>query len=631
MAAALAAAVPILYLGLEEGGYQLAPRHFAGLGVWLVVVALLVLGTASRATLGRPFYWAAGSIGAFALWSALSSAWSGSVELSVIEADRVLVYLGFFLAAFLIAQTEQRRKRFAEGIAVGLAILALLGLGARLLPDVFNISGALGGGARMRFPLGYWNANGFAFAVAAMLALWMIRRTDLKALRWFSAAALPAILLALYFTFSRGGVLALLVGCGCLLALSHDRLWHLATLAIAMLGALPAVLAVQARDALTNNLDLPTTADQGLEVLLFLIAGTALALALFAVMRRLESHRLGWVSRGLEISRDPRVLKGVAAALAALAVVGALAVGGRAWDRFSDPDLQFPTNPQEQFTNLSGAGRYDFWRVALNTFGDEPVLGTGAGTYEFAWEERRSIPQPVHNAHSLYLEALSNLGLLGGLLVLLLVGGLLWIGFRAWQASSGARRETHAALLAVLVAFAVGAGIDWFWEIALLGTVFFFAGAILVAARCAQLAGSHGNAGKRGFGLALAGLALAWISALALIGPLLVDRELSSARERADAGDLAGATTAAESARSIEPWAASPYVELGLLAQAQGEYQRAAKMLGDAIEREDHNWQLYYLRARVEAEAGNEAAAEADLERATQLNPLARELAEELL
>ena len=108
----------ILGLALAGGGFDLSDRHIAGLAVWLVVVVLLALGAAGRATLGRPFYWASGLILGLALFSAISSLWSGSIELSVTEADRVLVYLGFFLAAFLIAQTDQRRQRFAEGIAI---------------------------------------------------------------------------------------------------------------------------------------------------------------------------------------------------------------------------------------------------------------------------------------------------------------------------------------------------------------------------------------------------------------------------------------------------------------------------------------------------------------------------------
>src|SRR6185312_3637200 len=79
-------------LALTGGGFSVSSRHIAGLAVWLVIVGLLVLGAAGRALLAKPFYWAAGLILGLAIWSAISSLWSGSVELSVTEADRVLVY-----------------------------------------------------------------------------------------------------------------------------------------------------------------------------------------------------------------------------------------------------------------------------------------------------------------------------------------------------------------------------------------------------------------------------------------------------------------------------------------------------------------------------------------------------------
>src|SRR6185312_382305 len=160
-------------LALAGGGFDLSDRHIAGLAVWLVVVGLLALGVAARASLGRPFYWASGLILGLALFSAISSLWSGSIELSVTEADRVLVYLGFFLAAYLIAQTDQRRQRFAEGIAIALAVIALAALATRLLPDVFDAGPGLGSGPRLRYPLGYWNADGIVFGIGVAMALWM--------------------------------------------------------------------------------------------------------------------------------------------------------------------------------------------------------------------------------------------------------------------------------------------------------------------------------------------------------------------------------------------------------------------------------------------------------------------------
>jgi hypothetical protein len=615
----------ILGLALAGGGFLLSERHVAGLAVWLLLVGMIALGAAGRATLGRPFYWAAGLIGGLALFSAFSSLWSGSIELSVTETDRVLVYLGFFLASFLITQTDQRRQRFAEGIGIALVAVGILAICSRLLPDLVGLGPGPGGNARLGYPLGYWNANALAFAIGIAFCLWMSRRSLNLPLRWIAVAALPTLLLALYFTYSRGGLLTLIVACGCLVALSHDRLWFLATLAVSALATLPAVLAVQARGSLASNAPTQLTVDQGEIVFLYLLAGTVVTLGLFALLRRLEKRGNQLTGRALDLSRNPTVLRRLAIALAVVGIGAAIVVGGRAWDQFSSPDVQFPSNPKHHFGQLSSGGRDEFWRVAGDAFGEDPVLGQGAGTYRFSWNQLREIDNKVLDAHSLYLEAFAELGLIGGLIVLALVGTVLWAGVEAWRAASGPRKELNAVLLAACLAFAVGAAIDWFWEIAAAGAIFFCAGGALVAARCAQLrraqAETNGKGEGRRFGLAVGGLALAWIAALALVGPLLVDREIDASNAAAAGGDLPAAVDHADNARSIEPWAATPYVQLGLLAESQGDYATAADRLGEAIEREEGNWQLYYLRARVEDRGGDDAAARADLAEAKRLNP----------
>lgn len=626
-AALLAPILLVVGLAIAGGGFELGDRHVAGLVVWLLVVALILLGVGSRAALARPFYWSTGLLLAVSALSAISSLWSGSVELSVIEADRILVYLGFFIAAFLIVQTDERRQRFAEGLAISLALVALLGLTSRLLPHVLVVGESFDTTSRLAYPLGYWNANGAAFGIGAGLLLWMSRRSGFGALRPLAVALLPAVLLALYFTYSRGGLLTLAIAVGATIALSRDRLWLLATLAIGALGALPAVLYVQAHNSIADSVDNQAAVSQGVTTLLILLAGIALALALFAALRWSERREGRLTGRVLELSRNPTTLRWVAAVLAVAAIGAAIAVGGRAWHQFSSSDVQFPEDPASHFSQLNGAGRHDFYRVAIDAFEEKPLLGTGAGTYQFSWERHRSIDQPVHDAHSLYLEAFSELGLVGGLLVLGLVGTLLWTGFAAWRAAPHPQRERYAALFAAGLAFAVSAGLDWFWEIAGLGAVFFLAMAVLVAARCAQLAPPHPaglapeGEGRR-FGLAVAGLAIAWVAAIALIGPLLVDREIDASQSAAAKGDLVSAVDHAKTARSIEPFAASPYVQLGLLAESQGEYDVAVERLTQAIAREDRNWQYYYLRSRVEEEAGDQAAARSDLEHARHLNPL---------
>lgn len=623
-AALLAPVALILSVAIAGGGYDVTTRHLAVLAVWLVVIGLLVFGAGSAARLGRPIYWSAGLLGGLALVSAISSLWSGSVELSVIEADRVLAYLGIYLAAFLIVQTDARRQRFAEGLAISFVLVAFLALASRLLPHVLDI-GSLGEGPRLQYPLEYWNADATMFGIAVATLLWMSRRSAWTALRWLSAAAIPAVLTALYLTYSRGGLLALLISAGILIALSRDRLWMLATLAIGALGALPALLAIQARDSLADNVANQAAVDQGVTVLLILLAGVALTTALFAGLRRVEQGEGGLTGRAVELSRHPTVLRTIALIGAVLAIGAILAIGGRAWDQFTSSDVQFPKNPQAHISNLSGSGRSDFWRVAIDSFDEEPVIGTGAGTYQFDWEKHRSINLPLHNAHSLYLETFAELGLIGGVIVLLLVGGVLWWAFCAWRDAREEQRELHAIAFAALVAMAVAFGIDWFWEILGMGSVFFLFAAIAIAGRCAQQAPAGAPArsedGRR-WGLTAGTLVVAWVAAVALVGPMLVEHEIHASQDAAAAENLPSAVEHAERARSIEPFAASPYVQLGLLAQLQGEYDVAISHFTNAIDREGENWQWYYLRAKVEQEAGDESAAEADLEKARELNPL---------
>jgi hypothetical protein len=624
-------------LALAGGGYELNDRHVAGLIVWLVVVALLVLGAAGRAILARPFYWGAGLILGLAIWSAISSLWSGSVELSVIEADRILAYLGVFVAAFLVAQTDQRRQRFGEGVGIAIVGVVLLALASRLLPHLLALSAEKSNGSRLLYPLQYWNAVGIFCAMAVPPLLWLSRRSLTAAVRPFAAAAIPAVILALYFTYSRGGIVVLVVATALLLALSPDRLWMLGTVVVGALCAVPAILYANAHADLADNVPGGAIASQGLVALLVLLAGTAVALGLFWAQRRAERRRGRLAMRAQTISRDTRVLRGIGIAVLLVLVVLGIAVGGRAWDKFSSADLGVSASGAAHVGEVTSGGRVQFWEVALEAFGEKPLLGHGAGTYQFAWTQHRPVAMTNHSAHSVYLQAFAELGVVGGLVTLGMVLFLLGVGVSAWLNSSGRQRELNAVLLALAFALALGFAFDFFWEIAGVGVVFFLCTGALVAARCGQLwrarAAGHTDAGEAGrtnprFGLVVVGLAVSWLSMLALIGPLLVDHELSSSTKAFATGDTNAAIGDADTARSIEPWAASPYRQLGLIAEEEGEYEVAIQRYDQAIERENRNWTLYFIRARAEHAAGQEDAAQADLAEAKKLNPLEPCLAE---
>ena len=350
-------------------------------------------------------------------------------------------------------------------------------------------------------------------------------------------------MLALYFTYSRGGLLALLVACGCLIALSHDRLWLLATLAIGALGALPAMLAVQARRGLADNIAEPGRGRPGADgAARSCSPACALALLLFAGAAPARAQRAARLTgRALAISRDPDGAERGSRLVAALVAIGAaIAVGGRAWDQFIELRRRSsPSQPEQHFSDLSGAGRDEFWRVALDAFGEEPVVGHGAGTYQFSWDRAAlDRPKPVTtptrstsrpSPSSAWSAACSSSAW---------SAALLWAGFAAWRAARGPQRELLRGAASPSASPSRSApAIDWFWEIAAVGAIFFLAAGALVAARCAPARPRPGR-GERAAASGGASASpspawrVAWITALALIGPLLVDREIDASQRR---------------------------------------------------------------------------------------------------
>ncbi|MES1247889.1 MAG: O-antigen ligase family protein, partial [Actinomycetota bacterium] len=97
--------------------------------------------------------------------------------------------------------------------------------------------------------------------------------------------------------------------------------------------------------------------------------------------------------------------------------------------------------------------RTHYWRVAAREWVAHPVLGSGAGTYVNWWERTRDVSVQTEEAHSLYLETLAELGLLG---LALVVAALAW----------PLVRTRRADLAAGIAAFAVGAAVDFDWELA---------------------------------------------------------------------------------------------------------------------------------------------------------------------
>ena len=94
------------------------------------------------------------------------------------------------------------------------------------------------------------------------------------------------------------------------------------------------------------------------------------------------------------------------------------------------------------------------------------------------WAQHRSSDFTVRDGHSLYLETLSEVGIVGGILLFATLGGIL-VGL-AWH-SRGRQRALWGAMFTAGCVWALHAAQDWVWELPSVTAWLFAAGGIALA------------------------------------------------------------------------------------------------------------------------------------------------------
>ena len=123
-------------------------------------------------------------------------------------------------------------------------------------------------------------------------------------------------------------------------------------------------------------------------------------------------------------------------------------------------------------------------------------------------------------------------------------------------------------------------------------------------------------------GLGVAACAFLVAEVLVLLG----DVEVGWSQAAVRAGRYADARAAARLATRIEPWAASPYLQLALTQEASGDLGAASRAIDRSTARDPRDWQLWLTRARIENGLGRYERGAASLARARALNPRSPEL-----
>ena len=286
--AGLAAFAAILLLAANDGGYF--PPEWGWSGVALAWVAAVALVIGRNVELGRRDGVFLGITTAIAVWTAVSALWADAAQAPVLEVERTLVYVAL-VATLLVTGRRGGAGVMLAGAGLAGILISGFALVTRLRPDMFGLYDDPVAHGRLYQPLGYWNALGIFAAMTVVLCLGAAMRGRTQWVRVAAAAALPPVSATLFFTFSRGSMIAVAIGVGVGLALDRDRLRSLAIALALMPWAVLALADAHRRGALARGgAGVHAASAQGRPLLVIILACAAASAATMAAVRVVEQR-----------------------------------------------------------------------------------------------------------------------------------------------------------------------------------------------------------------------------------------------------------------------------------------------------------------------------------------------------
>lgn len=405
----------VAYAAMSQGAFYPGQLRFttvlvlAGLAVTLAATGL------SRRDLGAPTVAAV----ALAAWYLLAGALAHDVS-GAIPAVELLAALAAIVVIVRRADETERRGMLAGLIAVGslLALVGWEGVAWRQIPRALEDGGLW----RAASTITYANATGGLLAALAVLALGWIAENRQE--RLLLSAGAYTLLVGLFATASRAGVLAFAVGLGWLTIGSRGRV---------LLRAWPVVLGALLSTATLMPSMVASHAPRPLLATCGLLAGLAVAIA-------------------------PRRVTGavvVAAAVAFLVVPGV-----RTTVTSSSRQLR-----RDRVT-LSSPDRTNELHAAVRLARNHATAGVGPGRVDLTWNVAQPQPTTMHEAyaHDEYLQTIDEVGVPG---LFLLLGGLGAVALAIRRGRHVAATNAAAGGVAALVVFAAHSSFDFLWHVPL--------------------------------------------------------------------------------------------------------------------------------------------------------------------
>jgi O-antigen ligase len=607
---ALVPGLLVLFLGFDAGGFFAGTTGAAAASVAALAATRVLTARHPFSGLTGPTAIALVAIGAYAGWSLLSGSWSHAPARALLAFDRAALYIAVVALCFSLCERPGQMRTMIRGLAASIFVVCGAGLLTRTLPRVFPIApGFLND--RLSYPVTYWNALALLAALGIALCVHLVADSDERAaVRALAAAAVPALGATLLLTFSRGGIAALVLVLIIYAALAPRASLLMTVVAVGPATAVAVVTAYDADQLATTHPTSPAAVAQGHHLAIVLafcmVAAGGLTAVLPAAARRMPPVR---PSRRARLAALAAALVGAIAVAAALGALGWISREYRSFTSGSVVPGAAPT--RERLSSASNNGRLELWRVALHGFDAHPLDGLGAGTYVLHWQRNRPSPVVVQNAHSLYLETLDELGLVGICALVIFLGALLLAVVRAVRA--GPERAIAAIAFATLVGWAAHAAIDWDWQMPVV-TVPVLALAAAAGARPSSGPVAAPRVAPR-IALAVGCVALGLAPAFVAVSQADLDASVRAFAR----GDCATAIAHARTAHSAVSSRPEPLEVIGYCEARHHQAARAEQAMRSAVSRDPNDWEFHYGLAVAIASGG--ADPRPQLKVAQRLNP----------
>ena len=553
------------------------------LAAFLVVFALGGVSLARLGPSGRALVVAALLV---VLWTGATMAWSIVPDRSWETFNRTAAFAAF-LGLGVVLGGVGGRLAARLGAALLVAVTGIVLVCAVLSKAIPALDPGGERIARLREPVGYWNALALLADIALPLALWLGgtrgRGVPMRALGGLLAYVAT---LALLLTISRAGVVVAIGVVALWLLLSSEKVEGGLLLAVSALPAAAVAGWAFTRPALVE--DGSERADRVADGAVFgvlTLVGAFLVAALVALGAR----------RGFDGRQRRLAGRGLLAAAAAIVVAGvvavAVAIGNPVtWvdEEVAGSSCSEVVNDPSRLGSLNLNNRWCWWNEAWDVFSEHSPEGAGAGTFEVARKRFRPDVRNVLQPHSVPLQQLADGGITALALfsALVLAAGLACVC--AIRRLEGRERAAAIALVAAPAAYLAHALVDYTWDfIAATAPVMVVVGVLAAAGRAPVEVRTRPL-------LAVMSVGVAVVLLVSFASPRLAERNVRASTRALDERDYDRARDEALWARFFNPLSVDPLFALARISERRGFRTEAESRYIEAVELQPENPEAWY-------------------------------------